>query len=181
MYILAQVFMTLNIIFFIACFFTKNKTLLFLLQAISSLFFTLQYLCLGAWPGFYSAVAELVRVIMFFFFAKYNVKQRFQIITCVVAFVATLILTIIYWEAWYSILPLLGMTAIYLTLYSKRIYVVKIGLFITVACSTVYLLLLHSYYSAVLEIINLIIGLVVLIKEIVAYHKSKEIKTSSNN
>ncbi len=181
MYILAQVFMTLNILFFIACFFTKNKTILFLLQAISSLFFTLQYLCLGAWPGFYSAVAELVRVIMFFFFAKYNVKQRFQIITCAVAFVATLILTIVYWEAWYSILPLIGMTAIYLTLYSKKLYIVKIGLLITVTCSTIYLLLLQSYYSFALELINLVIGVVVLIKEIVSYNKNKKVNSNNKN
>lgn len=173
MYILAQVFMTLNIFFFISCFFTKNKTLLFLLQTISSLFFTLQYLCLGAWPGFYSALAELIRVTLFFFFVKYNVKQRFQILTCVIAFIATLVLTIIYWDAWYSILPLLGMIGIYVTLFSKRIYIVKLGLTITVTCSTIYLLLLHSYYSAVLEIINLIIGVVILIKEITAAHKQK--------
>ena len=166
MYILAQVFMTLNILFFIACFFTKNKTLLFLLQTISSVFFTLQYLCLKAWPGFYSALAELIRVTLFFFYAKYAIKKPIQICTCVVAFVVTLTLTIVYWEAWYSILPLLGMTAIYLTLYSKYVFVVKIGLLLTVTCSTIYLFLLHSWYSGALEIVNLIIGLVVLVIEI---------------
>lgn len=157
--------MTLSVLCLIPAFFAKSKTTLFLFQAISQLFFCLQYAFLFAYAGLFNSSAEFIRISMFYFYEKHQASIKPKAITCAITFCFSTILTIITWQAWYSILPILGLLVLYTTQFSKKLSIVKLGMFTTFACSFTYLILIGTFYGATLEFIATLLCLFGTIKD----------------
>lgn len=178
MFITAQVLMVINIIFYAWSLFAKTKAKLFLLETISTCFFVSQYLFLKGWVGAIVAFVDLVRVAIFFYLEKANKSQKSKIITCVICYIVGVTLSIFTWAGWYSIIPLIGLTIMYVCIIFGNLTSIKISMVINVMGTVLYLLFLHSYFSMALEIILLIACIVGTTLDIIKDHKTNKLKKS---
>ena len=173
---LAAVLMIFNVLFFIASSFAKNKTWFLMFLIISTAFFIAQYVCYFAWVAIIILIVDAVRLVAFFVYEKKGLGKAWQISTCAVLYVISLVLSIVFWKSWFDIFPLIGLAGVYITICFNRLSVVKFGNVFTAICSVIYLFLIGSIFNGVLELIMAIFSLVGFIFQIV-----KEVKTKHSN
>ena len=103
-----------------------------------------------------------------YFFEKYNLKNKWTILLCS-SFVALDINVLIWtWKDALTLIPFSSTCAFLVSLMFKNVLVSKFTMSYCILCSTVYLLLLKSYFSAILQfslIAFVIVGIVVSIKD----------------
>lgn len=141
----------------------KKKQIVFFL-IISTVFFASHYLCLQAWTGACIGFVELIFLILMYVL-EIKDKTKYSPYLSIGTMAITIILSIITWDTWISILPMLAMI-IYLTaMMFKNVIVVKSGTFIRLILNGVYMLLLKSYFGAGLSVLILIFTIVGIIRD----------------
>ena len=148
----------------------KKNVVLYLL--ISTVLFASHYMCLGAWTGAAIGMIELVFLNLMYIL---EIKDKTQYCTylSIGTMIITVVLSIITWDTWISLLPMLAMV-IYLTAMTrKNVIIVKSGTFIRLVLNGIYMLLLKSYFGAVLSILILVFTVVGIVND---YKSRKEIE-----
>ncbi len=174
--IFAHISMIVSVVFYAWSLFVKTKSKLFLLETISTVFFALQYAFLFAWVGMIIAIVDMIRVGIFFFLEKYNCSHKSKVITIIISYIIALILSIVTWAGWYCIIPLIGLTLMYLFTVIPNLTLLKISIVFNVLCTTVYLFFLGSVFNMVLEIILLIACIIGTAIDIVKDSRKKKAK-----
>ncbi len=166
--------MVINILFYAWSLFAKSKTKLFLLETISTAFFVAQYAFLYAWVGVVIAAVDLIRVAIFYFLEKKDAPQKAKVITVVISWLVALVLSIVTWAGWYCILPLLGLTVMYIFTIIPNLTMLKISIDFSIFCTILYLFFVGSIFNMILEIglfITCVIGTII---DIVRDNKKKK-------
>lgn len=165
--------MVVNVIFYAWSLFVKSKSKLFLLETISTIFFVLQYAFLYAWVGMVIAIVDLVRVAIFYILEAKNCPQKAKVITVIVSWLAAVVLSIITWSGWYSIIPLLGLTLMYIFTILPSLTGLKISIVINVLCTVLYLFFVGNIFNMVVEIILFVMCVIGTTIDIVREHRAK--------
>lgn len=173
MYILSQILVVLSDIACIVSMLNKKKKNVVFYLAISTILFAAHYLCLGGWTGAIVGFVEVVFLIVMYIL-EVKGKTQYNVYISIGTMIITVVLSIITWDTWISVLPMLAMI-VYLTgMVFKNIVIVKSGTFIRLTLNGIYMLLLKSYFGAGLTIVLLIATIVGIIKD----YKGKNKKTN---
>lgn len=176
MYILSQILVVISDVFCIISMLNKNKARIVFFLMLSTILFACHYLCLGGWTGAGIAFVELVFLILMSVLEAKD-KTKYNIYLSISTILITLVVSIVTWDSWISVFPMLAMI-IYLTaMMFKNIIVVKSGTFIRLTLNGIYMLLLQSYFGAGLSIVILVFTIVGIVND---YKNKKEQKTNSN-
>ena len=172
MYILSQILVVLSDLACIVSMLSKKKKNVVFFLIISTILFASHYMCLGAWTGAAIAMLELVFLILMYIL---EIKDKTEYCTylSIGTMIITVALSIITWDTWISLLPMLAMV-IYLTAMTrKNVIIVKSGTFIRLVLNGIYMLLLKSYFGAALSILILVFTIVGIVND---YKSRKEIE-----
>lgn len=141
----------------------KRKWGVMLFLLLSNLLFIFHYMCLGALTGAATLFVDEIYLIVIFIFEKKE-WHKYNKYLCIVAMVATIMLTMLTWENALSLLPMFSMLIYYVTMMFPSVVGVKLGTFIRTATNVIYMAIIASYIGAVLEAIMMIwsiIGIIV--------------------
>ena len=155
MYILSQIIIVLSDVFCIISMLSKKKKQIVFYLIMSTILFGLHYACLTAWTGAVIAAIELVFLIVMYFL-EVKEKTKYNVYLCVSTMVLTIVLSILTWDTWISLLPMVAMVIYLLGLIFSNVIVVKACTFTRLILNGVYMLLLKSYFGSALTIIILI-------------------------
>lgn len=150
----------------------KKNVVLFLI--LSTILFALHYICLNAWTGAVIAFVELVFLILLYILEK-NDKTKFNLYLSIATIIITIILSIITWNTWISILPMLAMIIYLASMMFKNVIIVKSGTFIRLILNGIYMLLLKSYFGAILTVVILICTIIGIVNDV----KNKKLKVEN--
>ena len=171
MYILSQILVVLSDVACIVSMMNKKKKNVVFFLIISTILFASHYMCLGAWTGAAIAMLELVFLILMYIL-EIKDKTQYSTYLSIGTMIITVALSIITWDTWISLLPMLAMV-IYLTaMMFKNVIIVKSGTFIRLTLNGIYMLLLKSYFGAGLSILILVFTIVGIVND---YKSRKEI------
>ena len=170
---LAFVLMLINAIFFALSFFAKSKVQLLLLQIVSYIFFSLQYLVVGAYTGAIVVAVDAMRIIAFYFIEKYKNTNTVRLAAGAIFIVICIVSTALTWDKWYSILPALGTIAVIISIMINKLLVIKIVSLITCPFQLVYMILIKSYLNIIIEVCIIIAISIAVIIDLVKLKKQK--------
>ena len=154
MYILSQILVVFSDLFcIISMLKSKKKNVVFFL-ILSTILFASHYICLGGWTGAAIAFVEIL-FLVFMYILEVKNKTKFNIWLSMGTIIVTVILSIVTWAGWISVLPMLAMVIYLITMMFKNVVIVKSGAFIRIALNAVYMLLLSSYFGAGLSLVIL--------------------------
>lgn len=173
-FLLAQIFIGISSLIYAFSLLVKSKATLLLFQTISCIFFITQYFLLSAYIGAIVSILEEIRTISFYIIEKKHNTTKARTITASVFVVLGAISAIFTWQAWYSILPLLGLLAVSICLSFKNVLTVKISCIFSATCATLYLFFLKSIFGAFCQIFIILLGLIGLIYWIVKNKKEQQ-------
>lgn len=176
MYLSAQIFIVVSSILYGLSCLAKLKTLLFIMQIFSSLFYGLHCFFVGAVVGGIVTIFDLMRVAIFYVLEKVHGTQKQKIISASVLFVVAIVCSIFSWEGWFSALPLAATLIFIVTLAISRLLVIKCATFLSGACSVVYLSLSGSKFGAIVELIPVALALIGICLSVAKILKEKHKK-----
>ena len=173
-FILAQVMYAMGVLCYISAQFQKKKIWFTLVCGITNVFFALNYVFLDRFGTSIFLLFEIVVLFSLYFFEKYNLKNKWTIILCAVIISLDIIALALTWKDALTLIPFSSTCAFLVSLMFKNVLASKFTMCYCILCSTVYLLLLHSYFSAILQlclIVFVISGIIVSVKD----NKAKKI------
>lgn len=181
MYILSQILIVLSDLACILSMMSKKKKQIVFFLIISTILFASHYLCLKAWTGAAIGFVELVFLIVMYILELKD-KTKYNIYLSIATMIVTVVLSILTWETWISVLPMLAMV-IYLTaMIFKNVIIVKSGAFIRLTLNGVYMLLIKSYFGAGFSVLILIFTIVGIVIDYKSKKKTEEgLKNESLN
>jgi hypothetical protein len=151
LYILSQVLVAISDVLCIISMLTKSKKGIVFFLLLSTILFGSHYICLSAYTGAVIAGVELVFLIVMYIL-ELKGKTQYNKLCSIITICTTIILSIVTWDTWLSVLPMLAMV-IYLTaMMFTNVIIVKGGTFIRLTLNGIYMLLLKSYFGAGLTI-----------------------------
>lgn len=169
MYILSQVLIILSDIFCVLSMLNNKKKNIVFFMILSTILFACHYACLSAWTGLSIGAVELVfLILMYVFEIKDKTENNFYLSICTI--IATVILSIITWDTWISLLPMFGMVVYLISMMFDNVIIVKTGTFIRITLNGIYMFLIKSYFGAGLSILILVFIIVGLVNA----YKSKD-------
>jgi hypothetical protein len=157
---------------------TKIKILF--IQMFATALYLASYFCVlnvnsAALVGAITAGFEMVRLIVFYVIEKhekFNTKT-INLIAMITCSIILTVCTIVAWETWISIFPLISAIIVSLALGNKNIIVIKIAFIIQAAFITTYLLLLSLWINAASQVFVFAFGIVGLITYLKKNKKNK--------
>lgn len=99
-------------------------------------------------------------------------KTKYSTYLSIGTMIITVALSIITWDTWISILPMLAMVIYLSAMMFKNVIIVKSGAFIRLTLNGIYMFLLESYFGAGLSIVILIFTIIGIIND---YKKQKPV------
>ena len=169
MYILSQVLVVLSDVFCILSMLSKKKKRVVFYLILSTLLFASHYLCLGGLTGAVIAFVELVFLILMYVL-EIKDKTSYSTYLSIGTILITIVLSIVTWNTWISIFPMLAMIIYLVGMMFKNVIIVKSGTFIRLILNGVYMLLLKSYFGAGLTLVILAFTIVGIVND----YKSKK-------
>lgn len=145
-------------------FLLKNKDIIMLLNLLSSLIFALSYYFLNSFVGVSISVIMAVLVFCTYLILKFSKnKQRdlticSSILTCI-----AIILGVILWESWHSVLPIIAVVILGFGYTTKNLKIVRVCILIEIAIHIVFNIFIRSYGGVAVQGLILIYGLIVFI------------------
>lgn len=164
MYILSQILIILSDIFCIISMMSKNKKGLIFYLLLSTILFATHYMCLGGWTGACIGLLELVFLIIMYVL-EINGKTKYNPYLSVATIILTIALSIVTWDGWISLLPMLAMITYLTTMMFSNVIIVKSGTFVRLTLNGIYMLLLKSYFGAGLTVVILICTIVGIVQD----------------
>ena len=169
MYVLSQILVAISDLFCILSMMSKNKKKVVFFLILSTIMFASHYMCLGGWTGAAIALVEIVFLMALYLLETYK-KTQYNVLLSITTIILTIVLSIVTWGGWISILPMVAMVIYLLGLIFKNVIIVKSCTFIRLALNGLYMLMLKSYIGAGLTLVILAFT----IYGIVVDYKSKE-------
>lgn len=146
---------------------SKNKYIIFyILQNVTS---GIQYIFLGKMIAFYLCLICILRLIVYYFRKKYS--RGLNVAILIFFIVLNLVVSIITFEAWYDIFPIIGSTAICYTIWQERVFVIRLGAIITKLMWGIYNLITLAYFSLVMDVLIIAWTVFVILRD---YFKTKK-------
>ena len=173
MYILSQILVLLSDVFFILSILKNKKKNVVFYLILSTILFACHYLCLAGWTGAAISFVELVFLILMYLLELKD-KVKYSKYLSIGTIIITVILSIVTWGGWISILPMFAMVIYLTTMMFKNLVIVKSGIFIRLIMNGIYMLLLKSYFGAGLTLVILTFNIVGIIKD----YKEKKLNIS---
>ena len=148
----------------------KTKRKILVIQLFASILYFLSYMVVisiipSAIIGAFTAIFELVRIIVFYFIdksEKFNTKKINLIASLSFCIVLT-VCTILAWSGWYSLCPLIGAILVSLALGNKNMVFVKLSYIIQSLLIITYLSFMHLWVNALTQCVVFVFGIVGLI------------------
>lgn len=177
MYILSQVLVVLSDLLCIISMLCKKKKQVVFFLILSTIFFATHYMCLNAWTGAVIGFIELVFLILMYIL-EIKDKTKYNLYLCISTMIITIILSIITWNTWISVLPMLAMVIYLSGLIFSNVIIVKTCTFTRLTLNGIYMFLLESYFGAGLSIVILIFTIVGIIND---YKNKNKTMVEKNN
>lgn len=152
--ILVYIFGFLALVPFVLSFQAKNRKYLLILQIVSLLLFSVQYLLLGAWTGLILEFICIVRNIMFYF--RDRVKSFNNIAMPIFFSLAAIAVGVFTRTAWYWFIPVLANISQTIGLYMRKDINNRIFFLIGSPLWLVYNCLTGALVGVVTEVCNII-------------------------
>ena len=164
MYILSQILVGIADIFCIMSMLSTKKIKIVLLLVLSTIFLAGQYICLGGWTGVSLAVVEIVFLISMYLLESRG-KEKYNVYLSIATIIASLVLSILTWISWITILPMVAMIIYITAMLFTNVIIVKLGTFIRLILNATYMFLLKSYWGAGLTIVILIFTIIGIVND----------------
>lgn len=158
MYVLSQILVIISDIFCIISMLNKKKSKVILFLIISTILFTAHYFCLGAYTGAVIGFIEMV-FLLIMYLLELKQKIKYNTLCSVVTICITVLLSILTWNSWISVLPMVSMVIYLVSMLYTNVIIVKSGVFIRLVLNSLYMLLLKSYFGAGLTVVILIFNI----------------------
>ncbi len=176
MYILSQILVVLSDLLFMVSMLNKKKKNLVFFLIVSTILFAAHYLCLGGYTGAGVECIEIVFLISMYLLEKKD-KLQYNIYLSIITIILTIIVSILTWNTWISVFPMLAMIIYLFSMMFTNVIIVKLGSFIRLTLNGVYLLLIKSYFGAVLTVAILICTIIGIVND----YKLKQTNQIDNN
>lgn len=176
MYILSQVLVGVSDVACIISMLCKNKKSVIFFLIISTILFASHYMCLQAWTGGAIGFIELIFLILMYLL-ELKGKTQYSKYLSISTMILTAILSIITWNGWISVLPMLAMIIYLIAMMFSSVIIVKSGTFIRLTLNGVYMLLIKSYLGAGLSVVILIFTIIGIIRD---YKRKQTTEVVSN-
>lgn len=182
MYILSQILVGVSDLFCIMSMLNKQKKNIVILMVLSTLLFSLHYICLGGWTGAGIGCIEIVFLLVLYLLEVKGLT-KYNLLLSIVTIIICVVVSILTWSSWISILPMLGMVVYLFLMMFKNIMVVKAGALVRFVFNGTYMILLKSYVGAVLSLVILGFTIYGIVKDYRDIKNAKNIQTniSSDN
>lgn len=162
MYYIAQGFGFLGLLAMVIALFQKNKSKMLFFVIFNCIFFSLEYLFLGAFAGMGSNVVALGRT---YLFKKKDEDERFnKIWIYIIVMVLYTIIGIFTYDGPISLMPIVAEYIYATALWQKNIDHIRYGTTIMVVIWLIYDIIVQAYPSAMCDTIVLISTLISIIK-----------------
>lgn len=154
-YILSQIFICLSALLFTVSLQFNNKAQILFIQIFACVLYFSHYFLLGVILGGCFAIIEMLRLIAFYVIDKNKKINTTKINTLVsIIFAIIFIITsLITWNAWFCIMPLVASVIVSLALGRKNVIVIKVAFLIQSVLITTYLFLISSTVGAISQIV----------------------------
>ena len=164
MYILSQVLVGISDLFLILSMLSGKKKRVVIFLILSTIFFASHYICLNGWTGASLAGIEIIFLIIMYLLETKG-KEKYNIYLSICTIILSIILSIVTWAGWISLLPMFAMVIYLLGMIFTNLVIVKTGTFIRLILNATYMLLLKSYLGAGLSIVILIFTIIGIVKD----------------
>lgn len=175
-YIISQVLGFISLILICASYFFKDKNKFLILEIVANVFYASALLVLSAWSGGIVVCISTVRCIFLLLCNKFNYKHTVKFLP--IFFTAYLVTGIVFWTAWYDILPIFIGSLFTVGFYIKNNITMRIVLIIPNTLSIIYDYIVNAHSNALLNVIEVTVIIISLFKFIYLYKKEK---TRTNN
>lgn len=167
MFIASQIIIAVaSVLLAISAQFHKRLNIL-IMQIIAISLLAVHYGLLYAYTGLVLAAIEVVRLIVFAFLDRHQ-NQKLNIWLAILFMCLSVSLSIVFWDGWFAIFPLIGQCVVCVGLAQKSVFVLKFFFLISAACYIAYLFILGSYIGASLQcliFVSSVVGLVLYAKK----------------
>lgn len=164
MYILSQVLVAVSDVLCILSMLSKKKKQVVFYLILSTVLFTTHYICLDGWTGAAMGLIELVFLIVMYLLEAKG-KQQYSPHLSTATIVVSVVLSVITWDGWISLLPMLAMVIYLLGMMFTNVVFVKAGAFIRLVLNGVYMLMLKSYFGAGLSVVILVFTIIGIVND----------------
>lgn len=162
MYYLAQVLGFLGLLAMVIALFQKNKSKMLFWVIFNCIFFSLEYLFLGAFAGMGSNIVALGRT---YLFKKKDEDKRFDSIWIyIIVMVLYTIIGIVTYDGLISLMPIVAEYIYATALWQKNVDHIRYGTAIMVVVWLIYDIIVQAYPSAICDTIVLTSTLISIVK-----------------
>ena len=162
MYYLAQVLGFFGLLAMVIALFQKNKSKMLFWIIFNCIFFSLEYLFLGAFTGMGSNIVALGRT---YLFKKKDEDKRFDSIWIyIIVMVLYTIIGIVTYDSLISLMPIVAEYIYATALWQKNIEHIRYGTAIMVVVWLIYDIIVQAYHSAICDTIVLTSTLIPIVK-----------------
>jgi len=163
------------LIFYAISFQMKTKENLLIMQVISNVFTTVQYMLTMALTGAIQTLLGVIRGIVFYFYKKHDLKpNKIVLIIFEIAIILGAVLT---WNSILSCLPLIGMTSNLYGQWQNNMKLIRIFAVISAVLWSVYAFYTGVYTAMLTEVLKIISSLIGLWR----FRKETKIKKRNKN
>ena len=159
---IVQILGIFTLIFYGLSFQMKTKENLLIMQVVSNIFTTVQYLLTMALTGALQTLLGVIRGIVFYFYKKKNLIPN---ITVLIIFeIAIIVGAVLTWDSLMCALPLIGMTANLYGQWQNSMKVIRILAVVSAVLWSVYAFYTGVYTAMLTELLKVISSLVGLLR-----------------
>lgn len=178
-YILSQVSVLVALALLIGSYFLKNRVWILVFSLGNSIFYSLEFLLLGAYTGAALNLIAIARGVWFYFLQRQ--EKYYDWISISTLSVLMIVSGILTFEAWYSILPIIGTLAYTFSVWQKDVKLYRWLSLPVGVCGVVYNIMCKSIFGVASETALFLFGLISIVVYYVQQNKNKnQIKFNDN-
>jgi len=171
-FVLAQVLGVIALIILSIGYFVKDRFKFLLIQVIANFFYASAFVVIGTYVAGVITFISLARCLYLFLAEKYSFKYTYYFLP--VFIVGYILSTIFLWNSWLDIIPLITSITFTFAFTIKNLQLCRYILIIPNTLLIVYNILATTYASALLDLIEVIVIVVAIIK----YYVDKKKETN---
>lgn len=179
LYVLAQVFFGLCVAIFALTWLQKKKSKMLLLYMTSDIFLCLHYVCMEKFSATIFVANEALLILIIYFLERFD-KLKFKPLASGLIILADVIACALMWVDAWALFPLFATTLAIIGMSIKKIVPAKIVAFFAVCLTTTYMFIIHSWFSASVELLMVCVAFAGIIISIVESKKQHKL-TKENN
>lgn len=161
-FIIAQILGMIALILVCLGYFQKKKTSFLIFQVFANIFYAFSFLVQGAFVGAFLTFISVLRSIIFYICQKKEFKYTYIfLILILISYVTT---TIIFWDSWFDIIPLITSTIFTFAFYIKDIRLTRFIMIPPNAMLVLYNIYTKTYVNSLLAILEIGIAIISNIK-----------------